>query len=368
MGFEEDIREIFNYTNDKKQVLLFSATMPKQIVDLAKKYMKPDYQNICISEKTETSINVMQEYYLVNEKMRAEALCRVIDSKNIKLGIIFCQKKSDVDKLLTELTIRNYSAEAMHGDIAQNTRIQTLERFKKGAFNFLIATDVAARGIHVDNIEIVINYNLPQDVESYIHRIGRTGRAGKNGIAISFVTPKEVSFLKKVEKEAKCEIILKELPTKEDVIKNTYEKIIEQVKTTIQEKKYEDCIQYVRDMNKDELMKFSASILKCMLNNSIGSDFDKEIHIKRDRRDMVDKNSTRVFLTIGSMDGLKVGSLLDFLKETTKIRKENFKNIQVLQKYTFMDVDNKVVDELIKKLYNKKFKNRIIRVEKSKKK
>ena len=368
MGFEEDIREIFNYTNEKKQVLLFSATMPKQIIDLAKKYMKPDYQNICISEKTETSINVMQEYYLVNEKMRAEALCRVIDSKNIKLGIIFCQKKSDVDKLLTELTIRNYSAEAMHGDIAQNTRIQTLERFKKGAFNFLIATDVAARGIHVDNIEIVINYNLPQDVESYIHRIGRTGRAGKTGVAISFVTPKEVSFLKKVEKEAKCEIILKELPTKEDVIKNTYEKIIEQVKTTIQEKKYEDCIQYVRDMNKDELMKFSASILKCMLNNSIGSDFDKEIHIKKDRRDMVDKNSTRVFLTIGSMDGLKVGSLLDFLKETTKIRKENFKNIQVLQKYTFMDVDNKVVDELIKKLYNKKFKNRIVRVEKSKKK
>ena len=367
MGFEEDIKEIFEKTKVEKQVLLFSATMPKQIISLAKKYMKPDYQNISIVEKSETSINVKQSYYLVNEKMRAEAVCRVIDAKNCKLAIIFCQKKSDVDNLLAELSSRNYSVEAMHGDIAQNARIQTLERFKKGCFNYLIATDVAARGIHVDNIDLVINYNLPQDIESYIHRVGRTGRAGKTGEAISFVTPREVRFLNDVERHAKCQIELKELPTKEDVIKTTYEKIVEKVNKTIEDKKYEECIEYVRDMNKEDLIKFSASILKCMLDTSIGSNFNKEINVRKDRRDMVDKNSTRVFLTIGTMDGLKVGSLLDYLKETTNIRKENFKNIQVLQKYTFMDVENDVVDQLIKKLYNKKYKNRVVRIEKSNK-
>ena len=368
MGFEEDIKEIFNKTKSDKQVLLFSATMPKQILTLAKNYMKKNYKSVEIQEKSNTSINVSQSYYLVNEKMRAEAVCRVIDSKNIKLGIIFCQKKSDVDRLLNEMSSRNYNVEAMHGDIAQSIRLQTLDRFKKGYFNFLIATDVAARGIHVDNIDVVINYNLPQDVESYIHRIGRTGRAGKKGEAISFVTMKEVKFLKDVEKVAKCEIVKKELPNKNEVLIATYDKIMTNINEIIKNKEYENYIPYVRDMNKDELMKFSASILKCWIDKNIGSDFNKEIVIKKDRRDMVSKDNTRVFLTIGSMDGLKMGSLLDYLKETTKIRKENFTNIQILQKYTFIDVNNKYVDELIKKLYNKKFKNRIIRIEKSKKK
>lgn len=368
MGFEEDIKQIFEQTKENKQVLLFSATMPKQILSLAKKYMKTDYQNINIIEKSDTSINVKQTYYLVNEKMRTEALCRILDLKNNNLGIIFCQKKSDVDKLLNELATRNYNVEAIHGDIAQSVRIQTLDRFKNKCFNYLIATDVAARGIHVDNIEVVINYNLPQDIESYIHRIGRTGRAGNKGEAISLVTPREVSFLNDVSKQAKCEITLENLPNKEDIINAKYNKIIELVNDKISTKQYEECIKYVRDLNKDDLMKFSASILKCMFENEIGSDLNKQIIIKNNKNSIITKNSTRVFLTIGSMDGLKKGSLLDFLKETTKIRKENFNNIQILQKFTFIDVNDKVVNELIKKLYNKKFKNRVIRIEKSKRK
>ncbi len=366
MGFLEDIEFIFKKTNADKQVLLFSATMPKGILKLAEKYMKPDYQHITIEETSKTSINVQQYYYLVNDKIRLEAVCRVLDSKDPKLAIIFCQTKRDVDRLLTELSARNYSVEAMHGDIAQNMRIQTLERFKLGSFKILIATDVAARGIHVDNIDCVINYNLPQDVESYVHRIGRTGRASSKGEALSFVTPREVKFVEEIVKTAKCTIIKSDLPNSMEIVESKYNKIINRAKECIENKRYEDCIKYVRDMNKDDLMKFSAALLKVTFDNEIGSDFNKELIVKEPQKSFTNPNATRVFLTIGKLDNLKKGTLLDFLKETTKIDKDCFKNIEILNKFTFMDVDNEQVDKLIKLLYNKKLNNRTIRVEKAK--
>lgn len=364
MGFEEDIRFIFDKTNADKQVLLLSATMPEAILSLASRYMKEDYQFVEIAEISKTSVDVAQSYYLVNDKMRVEAMCRVLDGKDPESAIIFCQTKRDCDRLLSELSVRNYSAEAMHGDIAQNMRIEVLNRFKQKAFKFLIATDVAARGIHVDHIDLVINYNLPQDVESYIHRVGRTGRAGSKGEAISFVTPREVTFLENVMRTAKCTIVQKELPNMQEVLESKFQKKVLEAKNC---ENYEDCVPYVRDMNKDELLKFAASLLKVTVEREIGSDFNKEIKIRKDRREMVGKDATRVFLTIGTMDNVKKGSLLDFLKEQTGIRKENFQNIEILNKFTFVDVQNKVVDKFIKSITNKKFKGRTVRAEKSNK-
>ena len=367
MGFLDDIEFIFEKTNANKQVLLFSATMPKSILKLTEKYMKEDYQYISIEEESKTSINVTQSYYIVNNKIRLEALCRILDEKDPKLAIIFCQTKRDVDKLLTDLSARNYSVEAMHGDISQNIRIQTLERFKQGMFKILIATDVAARGIHVDNVDYVINYNLPQDAESYVHRIGRTGRASNKGEAISLVTSSEIKFIEEISKFAQCDIKRCDLPDTMRIIENKYRKIIVQVNTYVNDRKYEECIKYVRDMNKEDLMKFAAALLKVNFDKEIGSDFNKELIVKENHKYEIDKNSTRVFLTIGKMDNLKKGTLLDFLKETTKINKDCFKNIEILTKFTFMDVDNNEVDKLIKLLYNKRLNNRIIRVEKAKK-
>jgi ATP-dependent RNA helicase DeaD len=143
MGFLEDIEDIFKHTNNDKQVLLLSATMPKEIENIAKKYMKADYQHIKIESKTRTATNIKQYYYVVNEKIRNEAICRVMDLKDVKRTIIFCQTKMQCDNLLKDLSVRNYSAEVMHGDIAQSMRLQTLDRFKNDAFNILIATDVA---------------------------------------------------------------------------------------------------------------------------------------------------------------------------------------------------------------------------------
>ena len=365
MGFLEDIELIFNKTSPERQVLLFSATMPNQIKKLATKYMKEDYQHIAIEEASKTSINVKQYYYLINEKTRLEAMCRVLDSKDFNATIIFCQTKREVDEVFAEMSKRNYSVEAMHGDIAQSSRIKTLDRFKKGSFKYLIATDVAARGIHVDNIECVINYNLPQDIESYIHRIGRTGRAKNEGIAISFVNHREVKFLADVEKVAKCTIRKSEMPETRDIISKKYEKIMNQIKTTVGNKEHEEYIQYVRDMNKDELIKFSAALFKALFDKEVGSDLNKDLTVASPRV-QTSKNYTRVFLTIGKMDNLKKGSLLDFLKETTGIDKALFINIEILTKFTFMDVHTSVVDEFMKKVNNTKLYERVIRVEKAK--
>jgi ATP-dependent RNA helicase DeaD len=365
MGFLEDIEYIFKKTNADKQVLLFSATMPSPIKKLAEKYMKKDYQHIIIEEVSKTAINVKQYYYVVNQKERTESLCRILDVRDPERALIFCQTKREVDELLAELSKRNYSADAIHGDILQSMRIQRLERFKNGEFKYLIATDVAARGIHVDNITCVINYNLPQEVESYIHRIGRTGRAKNEGYAITLVNHKEVRFLSDVERVAKCHIMQSELPNNDQIVNTKYTKIVNQVNEAINNKEYEPYIQYVRDMNKEDLVKFSAAALKVIFSKEMGSNLNKDITVKQEYRKTDDKNSTRVFLTIGKMDNLKKGSLLDFLKDETGINTDMFTNIEILTKFTFMNVDNSVVDDFIKKVYNKKLYDRVIRVEKA---
>ncbi|MEG1495669.1 MAG: DEAD/DEAH box helicase [Bacilli bacterium] len=368
MGFQEDIEFIFEQTKEDKQVLLFSATMPKAIEKLAKKYMKKDYQHITIEETSKTSILVEQSYYLVNERVKIEALCRILDQKDPNLAIIFCKTKRDVDFLLNELVSRNYSVEAMHGDIAQNMRIQTLNRFKNKAFNYLIATDVAARGIHVDNIDLVINYTLPSELESYIHRIGRTGRASNKGEAISFATSREVRFIKEVEKYANCEINLKELPTLKDVFETKCQKILGKTSDVTKEE-MEQFIPYVRDMPKDELIRFSASLLKLLLDKEIGSDFKKDITVSArnvHHSDTDDKNTTRVFLTLGKMDNITKKDLVEFLQEYSKVGRQHFQGIEMLPKFTFLNIDNDVVNEVIKKVDRKKLNNRVIHIDKAK--
>lgn len=361
MGFLEDIETIFKQTNETKQVLMLSATMPKAIKKLATKYMKEDYEHIAIEQKSKTATTVMQSYYLVNQKVRTEVLCRILDLKNNLRTIIFCQTKKQCDELLTELVSRGYNVEAMHGDISQEMRIKTLDRFKKGLFNYLIATDVAARGIHVDNIDCVINYDLPQEFESYIHRIGRTGRAGSTGEAISLVSNREVNYLKKIEDFANCQIQLKELPTIEELKSLKYQNIIDRALKLSSE----EALPYVRDLNKSDLITLSSALLKLVLDKELGSDLEKEIEIKEEKRNVA-KGTTRYFITIGKKDNVKKGSLLDFLKKETDIDKDCFKNIEVLSTFTFIDVDKKIANEFIKKVKNKKFNNRIIRIEEAK--
>jgi len=366
MGFLDDIKRILKKTNNKKQVLMFSATMKEEIENLASSYMNDDYKYIADLVDTKTSKNVKQTYYLTNEKTRIDVLCRILDIKNSKKTIIFCQTKKECDELLMELCVKGYECFNIHGDMMQEDRLKTLNRFKNGDFKFLLATDVAARGIHIEDVDLVINYRFPQDFETYIHRIGRTGRVNSVGEAISIVNGKEIKKLKELEKFINVIIEEEIMPSKEEIIKSKYELLIEKAKLVKDNNDYQEAMAYVRDLNKGDLMYLAASLLKISVDKQIGSNLDKDIEYKESTIKHVRENHTRLFLTIGIKDSVKKGSLLDFLKKETNIDKDNYKNIEVLKTFTFIDVNNDVLEEFIKKISNKKFNNKTIRIEKAK--
>ncbi|QAT42463.1 DEAD/DEAH box helicase [Aminipila luticellarii] len=212
MGFREDIDTIFSQIPEERQTMLFSATMPKGILDIAELYM--NHPEHVVTLQKEVTIDTIDQYYIeVRENSKLELLCRLIDSKNIKLGIIFCNTKWKVDELCTSLQARGYSAEALHGDMKQRERDRVMNKFRKGQVELLIATDVAARGIDVNDVEAVFNYDIPTDTEYYVHRIGRTGRAGKKGVSYSFVFGRDIYKLKDIERYTKSRISRTKPPT-----------------------------------------------------------------------------------------------------------------------------------------------------------
>lgn len=370
MGFLSDIEEILNKTSKEQQVLLFSATMPKEIMKLSKKYMSENRKHIHVEEKSKTALTVKQSFSYVTEAIRNEALFRILDQYSNSRGIIFCQRKREVDELIRELNDRNFSAEAIHGDIEQSTRIRRIEGFKKHKFQFLIATDVAARGIHIDGVEIVINYRLPEDVESYIHRIGRTGRAGALGQAKSLITHKEYSMISRIEKIAQCKIEEVALPSRETIMNSKSNQVIELIEK-IRKKSKNYSIEYFKDKDSEELKQIASILFNLQLKSLIGSNLDQDLSVEKSKKRKSGKSkegTTRVFIPIGTKDNLKMGSLLDYLKKETGIRKENFSRIEVLSKFSFFNIDNKQLPILKKKLDKKRFKGRTLHIEEAKSK
>ncbi|MCL6632742.1 MAG: DEAD/DEAH box helicase [Alicyclobacillus herbarius] len=234
MGFIEDIEAILSETPAERQTLLFSATFPPAVKRLATRYMRnPEHVTVNRGEVTVPMID--QVYYKVLERNKLDSLCRIIDSEEVSLGIIFCRTKRGVDELTEALLARGYLADGLHGDLSQTQRDRVMRKFRSGDIELLIATDVAARGIDVENVTHVINYDLPQDPESYVHRIGRTGRAGKRGLAISLVTPREFKLLKQIQRETGANIESRDVPTLADVAERQAEMWRERLVQTIQE-------------------------------------------------------------------------------------------------------------------------------------
>ncbi|GAB6045494.1 DEAD/DEAH box helicase [Caminibacter profundus] len=226
MGFLDDIKEIFKFIPSDRQTLLFSATMPAPIKELAKSILKePEF--ITITKKQVTNENIKEYFYVIDEHERKDALIRLIDYKNPSKSIVFCRTKKDVDDIAEFLAGAGFDAKGLHGDMDQRKREEVIRSFKNDKIEILVATDVAARGLDVNNVTHVFNYHLPLDPESYVHRIGRTGRAGKDGMAISLVTPHEFRALSRIQKISK--IVLKEIPSLEDVKDKEIQKILEKL-------------------------------------------------------------------------------------------------------------------------------------------
>ena len=230
MGFLDDIKEIFTFMPSDRQTLLFSATMPQAIKELANRILNnPEFITITKSEVTNSKIS--QSFYVVDERERDDALLRLLDYKNPSKAIVFCRMKSEVDRVTTMLVSQGYAAKGLHGDMEQRQREETIRAFKRD-LEILVATDVAARGLDVNDVSHVFNYHIPFDSESYVHRIGRTGRAGKEGVAVSIVTPAEFRSLLKIQKSVGSKLIAKEIPTIDEVKGKKGNELIEKIEKT----------------------------------------------------------------------------------------------------------------------------------------
>ncbi len=230
MGFLEDIKTVFTYMPKERQTLLFSATMPEPIKNLANRILvEPEF--VTITKKDITNTNIEQSYYVVEEYERDDALMRLFDFKNPTKSIVFCKMKRDVDRLATYLVSQGYSAKGLHGDMEQRQREEVIRSFKNGTLEVLVATDVAARGLDVSDVTHVFNYQLPFDSEPYVHRIGRTGRGGKSGVAVSIVTPSEFRSLQKIQSNIGAMMEAKVVPTIDDVKSKKHIGFLENIKT-----------------------------------------------------------------------------------------------------------------------------------------
>ncbi|MDP4088427.1 MAG: DEAD/DEAH box helicase [Bacillota bacterium] len=361
MGFIDDIEEIINSCSKERQTMLFSATMPDEIKRLSKRYMKPDTKHIAILKNTMTVSTVEQYYYEVKNKDRFESLCRILDVDEPSSAIIFCKTKRGVDELVEGLQSRGYSADGMHGDMNQNARINTLKKFKEGNLEFLIATDVAARGIDVENVSHVINYDLPQDVESYVHRIGRTGRANREGIAYTLVTGREYSTLKHIEKVTKSRIKRRELPTVDEIFTSKYKSMLSRVKETLESEEYKKFIPLVTELDEEfNLIEVSAALMNMVYSKEVSFDYTENALGG-------EGGYTRLFINVGRMDRLNPKALLQFLNENAEVNREDVGDIDILEKFSFINVTERAAGAVLKYCKGKKIGGRKVNIEVSEK-
>lgn len=334
MGFIDDVELILKNTAKNKRVFLFSATMPKRLAQIAERYMGQK-ESVSIEKTQLTTQLTHQIYFEVAERDKLEALCRIIDIEDDFYGVIFCRTKVEVDQVTHQLTNRGYRAEGLHGDISQHFREKILEKFRQRRINILVATDVAARGIDIQDLTHVINYSLPQNPESYVHRIGRTGRAGKQGTAITFVTPQEYRNLLFIKRITKTEIHKQKVPTKSVVIEKKMDRIVNAVAEVISNKQYEPYLSLAKKLT--ELDKHEV-VLASIIQHAFARDLDETRY--RDIEDVAidTKGKTRLFIALGKTDGMTPIKLEKFLKQKTGIENMQIRNPEIYDRFSFINV------------------------------
>ena len=363
MGFIDDLEEIMKSIPEERQTLLFSATMPPQIKNLSKRYLKEDAKHIVIKRKEMTGSTITQNFFEVHGAQRFEALCRLIDFDNPTAGIIFCRTKKGVDDLVAEMQARGYMVEGMHGDMSQAQRMKTLAKFKKGSLKFLVATDVAARGIDVDGVSHVFNYELPQDIESYVHRIGRTGRAGREGTAYSIITPKEFGFLNQIKKVTKGNIEKRQVPSVQEIYDNKFKGVVNEVSTIIEADDYSKFLNVASELNeKYDAVKVIASLMKSQFNNQLSFDYTTDkLESPKSLRDS--SNDVRLFFSVGRRDGLTIKTLINYIKDNAKVGSSQIRDIDIMENFAFVNIENTVSKQVLEKCTGGKINKRRVNVE-----
>ncbi|MBD1373183.1 DEAD/DEAH box helicase [Hazenella sp. IB182357] len=340
MGFIDDIETVLKFLPKQRQLLLFSATMPSGIRHLAQKYMRrPKYITVNRGEVTVPVIK--QVYYRVLENFKIEALCRILDSEEVDLSIIFCRTKKGVDDLTESLQARGYLAGGLHGDLAQQQRDRVMNAFRKGEIELLIATDVAARGIDVGNISHVINFDIPQDVESYVHRIGRTGRAGRTGVALTLVTPRELKQLRTIEQETGAELRAKELPTLEEVAVKQQQTWSAQISEAIQSgtdfSLFEDMVTQLTQEFSPE--KVATAALYLTFSERFNKSKDATYHFGETG---ASPGMVRFFINLGRNANLRPQELAKAIADHAGIGLRQVGRINIYDRFSFVEVPEDV--------------------------
>jgi ATP-dependent RNA helicase DeaD len=372
MGFFEDITEILSYTPKEKSTWLFSATMPKEVSLIAKKFMNSPTE-VTVGHKNMGSKNVSHEYFLVGARDRYRALKRLADANPEIFSVIFCRTKRDTQKVAEQLIEDGYSAGALHGDLSQNQRDVVMKSFRAKQIQMLVATDVAARGIDVDDITHVINYQLPDEIETYTHRSGRTGRAGKSGISMVIVSKSEVRKIKSIERIIQKEFIKKEVPSGMEICEVQLKALANKIHDTEINHEIDPYLNDINtlfeDVTKDELIKkfFSVEFTRFFNYYKKSKDLNTQSNSSHDEGRSND-NSTRFFINIGSKDGYDWMKLKDFLRDTLQLSQDDVYKVDVKDSFAFFNTDVAHKDKVLEFFTDFKQDGRFINVEITEKK
>jgi ATP-dependent RNA helicase DeaD len=346
MGFVDDITRILKETPKERQTLLFSATMPTEIVKVSKRYMRSP-ERVKIKTDTLTATTITQISYEVREREKTEALSRLIDSDNEGKFLVFCHTKKETDEVASDLNLRGYDASAIHGDFSQTQRETALKRFKEGKIDILVATDVAARGLDISDISHVVNYSMPQNPERYVHRIGRTGRAGRGGVAITFVTPREDKQLRQIKSASKAKITRGKLPTKEEVLESRLNSLTEKIQEFIDDKRFDKFIKMAEKLCEHmEPIEAAAALLKFQLEGIGEATTGAEDSLQLDDTG-APPGMARLFMTIGREQGITAVDIVDAIAVKTKIPKHLLKKVSLFDSFTFIEVPRNEAEKVI---------------------
>ncbi|TGE06072.1 DEAD/DEAH box helicase [Hymenobacter fodinae] len=352
MGFRDDIETVLKQMPEDRQTVFFSATMSKPIMEMTKRY-QTEPQIVKVNHQEMTVTNIEQSYFEVRGPQKKDVLTRLIDMYNIKSGIVFANTKRMVDEIVGDLQAKGYFAEGLHGDMGQQQRQNTLDKFRKGTLEILVATDVAARGIDVDNVEVVVNYDLPADEEYYVHRIGRTGRAGKQGKAFTFVSGRDIYKLRDIMRFTKATIKQERVPSFEDVSEVKTTLMLGSIKEVIEKgnlDKYIARVQRLIDQDQEDGVT-SLDVAAALLKMTMKEDKRAQESLDASRTQGAARPGfTRLFVTMGKKDRLHPRDIVDLIAENTSLTAGKVGDIALYDKFSFVEVPNEFVEEVISQL------------------
>ena len=364
MGFYEDIKSILSHTPDEKSTWLFSATMPKEVAQIAKKFMSKPHE-ITVGHKNQGASTVAHYYYEVGARQRYQALKRIVDINPGIYAVIFCRTKRDTQKIADKLIEDGYNAGALHGDLSQQQRDLVMNAFRKKQIQILIATDVAARGIDVDNLSHVIQFQLPDDNETYTHRSGRTGRAGNKGESLVIITKSEFNKIKSLEKVIGSKFKSRSIPSGKDICKAQIIHLAKEIESTSVDPEIESYMEQIKahltDLDREELIRKIFSVEFARFNAYYQKEGNELFSSKGAKSSS--KDEVRFFINIGEKDGLNWKSLKDFIRDESGLDRDDIFKVDTKSTFSFFNVDAKNRELIFSTIHQNSYKKREVRIE-----